>query len=487
MFTIKVKKTIFLGLPYFILASLISTTLFANGTYDTKNTPDIPKPKIFNQKKISKKKSTRKTRKKISPNRPKEKTYNLLTVYKLALKNNPQFKINQYNSTGPAAALTNLKGAQGAFYPVIGLNSILASRSKSGNGSTSLGFQLDQTLLNFDYWYSYLAAKFSNKAALDNYINAQQTTIYQVAKAYYQILIDESQVLLQKQKVKSDKEIYNQTNQQYKVGLKPITDVKQAESTYLVDKADLLQYQNNVIADKRALQALIAVYPENIAQLKKVIRYTPPSPNNVDTWINKSYQLSPLLKATKNTFTASKENYKAQWSNRYLPTLGIEARYGWADLDTPGGQIFNNKKINDYAAALQLNMDLFNLPETANTQTQKVNSMNSRYLMQKTKRNLREQISLDFNDINLYIAQIKAYKKAVEAAKISYKAALAGYEVGTQTITTVQQQLTDLYTAKNQEADAKFYYILAWLQFKQDLGTLNINDIVLANNFLVKV
>lgn len=443
----------------------------------------IPTPKLFsskNTKKVAKKK------KQIKSPWKKNSTYNLLSAYKLALKNNPQFAINKYDSTGPEAARATLEGARGALLPMVMLTSTPVSYTKSGANFTGVSFTLNQTLLNFNQWYNYLFAKYSNKAALSSFVYAQQSTINQVAKAYFQILIDESQVSLQIQKVKSDKEIYKQTNERYKVGLTPITDVKQAESQYLVDQAALLQYKNNVIADKRALQALIKVYPENVAPLKKSIRYKLPQPNNVNTWITKSYNTSAQLKASQASFQASKENYKAQWSNRYLPSLNLKGAYGWADI-TGGGHIFKNKKASFYTGSLALNMNLINSPLTAAAKTAKISSINSRYLNTQTKRSLRETISLDFNNIQLYIQQINAYKKAVEAAEISYKAALAGYEVGTQTITTVQQQLTDLYQAKNQESDAKFYYILGWLQFKQDLGLLSVKDIINANNFLTKV
>lgn len=427
-------------------------------------------------------------------------TLNLLTIYNLAVKNAPQLKIYQYQENGPLYAKSELEAAKGALLPLVTLNATLVSDNKFNTPSSipgpiqnplfnvnnpGLSISLTQPILNLYNWYTYTAAKYGVKAADTNYHYNRQTFINTIATNYFTTLSDEETVKLQEQTVKEQKDLYQVSKAKFEVGLKPITDLKSAESQYIIAKTELLAAKKKVIADKRTLQTYTNVYPNTIAPLKKNLKLSSPEPNTADFWINKAYSTNASLKSQQFTLKNEQTNYSAQWANRFVPTLNLNINDTLQNNTTTNSHtLFNGSFNNSYSIELSLQFNLLNAPLTSVMDASKVSEQNAFYTLLQTKNTIKQETSDNYRNINYLIAEIKAQQQAVASSTLSYKAFLAGYKVGTKTITDVQNTLTQLSQARLLEAKARYQYILAWIQFKQTVGSLSVSDIIKTNRLL---
>ena len=302
---------------------------------------------------------------------------------------------------------------------------------------------------------------------------------------FLKLIKDNKTVVLQEQTVKENADLYNVSKLKFDVGLKPITDMKSAESQYIIAKTNLLSAQNTVIADKRNLQALINIYPQHLAPLKKNLKLLSPSPNQLDYWVQKAYKNNYDLKSQQFSLENKQKLYSASWAKRYLPIITLNGSINERNQDNNNETIFSGDYSNYYSASINLSFNLLNKPLSSTVDRSKVTEQNQFYTLIQTKKNIQKETSDNFRNIQYWVSEIKAQQQAVASSELSYKAFLAGYKVGTKTITDVQNTLTQLSQSRLNEAKARYQYIIAWINFKQTVGTLSMTDIIKTNHLLV--
>jgi outer membrane protein len=89
-----------------------------------------------------------------------------------------------------------------------------------------------------------------------------------------------------------------------------------------------------------------------------------------------------------------------------------------------------------------------------------------------------KEVRAQNNNINASIGALKAYEQSVVSAQSALEATEAGFDVGTRTIVDVLDATRRLYDANKNLSDARYNYILAGLQLRQAVGTLNEQDIL---------
>ena len=81
--------------------------------------------------------------------------------------------------------------------------------------------------------------------------------------------------------------------------------------------------------------------------------------------------------------------------------------------------------------------------------------------------------------------KVKAYKNSVASAKSALDATMAGYDVGTRTMTDVLDATQNLYNAMQQSAQARYDYILSRLNLLYTQGDLKVEHINQINSSLI--
>jgi outer membrane protein len=91
-----------------------------------------------------------------------------------------------------------------------------------------------------------------------------------------------------------------------------------------------------------------------------------------------------------------------------------------------------------------------------------------------------------YNGVMSGISRVQALKQALVSGEQALASTEAGYEVGTRTTVDVLNVRRDLFRAKRDYASSRYDYILSSLRLKQAAGTLNRDDLVQINQWLVE-
>ena len=90
-----------------------------------------------------------------------------------------------------------------------------------------------------------------------------------------------------------------------------------------------------------------------------------------------------------------------------------------------------------------------------------------------------------YRDVLTAISQVNAQRQAVVSAETALEATEAGFEVGTRTIVDVLNFQRELYLSRRDFATSRYDYILAILALMRSAGSLDEEDIMAVNGWLV--
>lgn len=213
----------------------------------------------------------------------------LMDVYHQALMSDQIFyrAIYQRLSTkqGVPISLSALLPTLGAAYaPTIQKTESSGSANLIGNNTQrgyTISVTLSQTLFDFSK-ASNLASQFNISKEADATLNAAlQDLMVRVASAYFAVLNDEDNLRY----VIATKEAYakqlDQVSQQYKVGIKTITDVYTAQASYDNSVAGYITAQNTLADDKENLRVITGVFYPNLSKLSEDFPLISPHPIDV--------------------------------------------------------------------------------------------------------------------------------------------------------------------------------------------------------------
>jgi outer membrane protein len=104
----------------------------------------------------------------------------------------------------------------------------------------------------------------------------------------------------------------------------------------------------------------------------------------------------------------------------------------------------------------------------------------------RTRRESTQSISNNYRTIETDVRAVAAQSQAIVSAQSSLEANTVGAEVGTRNIVDVVQAQGFLFQAQRNFANARFQYVLDTLALKQTAGTLNPQDVIDLNQWLVE-
>ena len=104
--------------------------------------------------------------------------------------------------------------------------------------------------------------------------------------------------------------------------------------------------------------------------------------------------------------------------------------------------------------------------------------------MELAHRNLISEINNGYNNVSAAISSVNAYGLSVKSASSALNSTLAGYDVGTRTMTDVLDATQKLYNAMQKAAAARYNYIMSRLNLNYTRGNLKIEDLQAINSGL---
>ncbi len=417
---------------------------------------------------------------------------NLMDIYRLAQKNDPQLRAAE---AANQAAQAKSGQSRAAFLPQIGLtahytqnNSDITKVSPSSSASIgktdyiSQGYTLSltQSLYHHEYYVQMRQTDASIAAADAQFEAAKQGTVLRVAQAYFNLLAAQDNLTTAEASKRAISQQLRQTQQRFEVGLSAITDVHEAQAGYDSAVAAELAAQNQLDIAKENLREIVGQEPMALAVLKDEVPLLSPEPANIDEWVSGAQKQNLSLLAAEASAKVAYEELNRRSAGHY-PSLDLVANQIHSDTtDSSTGLESDNT-----AVSLQLNVPIFSggLTTSQTREARALYNQANEVLEQQRRATTREARSA-YLGVVTGISQVKARKQALSSAQTALEATQAGFEVGTRTAVDVLNAQQVRFQAQSEYYRSRYDYILATLQLKQAAGNLSDTDLAKVNEWL---
>ncbi|VVC75049.1 Outer membrane protein TolC [Aquicella siphonis] len=434
---------------------------------------------------------------------------NLLEVYEQAQTSDPVFlqAVAQRLSTregvpiSAAALLPNIAftaspsadkvGYSGSnFDPVVDNSGSYVNPRNLTQRNFSMSLSLTQTIFNYAQ-FSAVAQQVSLAKGADATLNAAlQNLMIRVASAYFAILKDEDNLSYAEASKLAYAEQLDQVRQQYKVGLKTITDVYTAQASYDSAVATYIAAETTLSNDRENLRVITGVYYPHLSSLSDEFPLVSPQPRNVETWVKKAVAQNWSIKSGQYNVSAAREQIRQQYSG-HLPTINVQTTFSKEVSDNINNySSFTERNgpgtTSDRGIALNVNVPIFSGGGVV-AQTNQA-SYNYQVAQQQLEQTIRSTINTtrqSYLSIVAGISQIKADKEAIQSTISSLEGLEASYRVGTETLVDVLNQQQKVFQAQTQYATDRYAFVNNILALKQAAGTLSFDDLRAINAWLI--
>ena len=414
----------------------------------------------------------------------------LVDVYSIAKSKDTEIREAEANFNAAAQARPI---ARSSLLPQISLNAETSDNSLDTEGQTfgvsgadvdfnshGYGLRLTQPLYNHEFYVQLRQSKNTVAKAQVVLDDSKQELILRVTELYFNVLAAQDDLKFATAEKDAINRQREQAEKRFEVGLVPITDVKEAQSSYDSAIAREIDAQ---IALELSLDALAVVTEDRITNLKTLssrMELVRPDPDSVEDWIHSALnQNLALLINEYDTKIAQQEIQRNR--AKHLPTVDIVASYN----DTDTGGLTGSRQTEDSRIGLELNFPIF---EGGRTHYQ---TKESQYLYKaalEAHERIRRETTRDtrdaYHNVVAGISRVGAFGKAVESAEVAAEATEAGFEVGTRTSVDVLLALRSVFQAQRDYSRSRYDYLLDTLRLKRSTGTLKSDDLLQIDNWL---
>jgi outer membrane protein len=425
---------------------------------------------------------------------------NLLEVYEQAIVSDPVY---QQNIANMLAIKENVNISLSSLLPNIGATAqpYLMRTISSGpafqfnNSDRRRGYNVNltitQTIFDYAQFANFAESRSLAKQASATMNAAAQDLMIRVSRAYFQILEDEDILRASE----STKLVYakqlDQVKQQYRVGIKTITDVYTAEASYEGSVADYIAAINTLENDRENLRAITGKLYPSLAKLSEKFPLIKPVPANPDSWVDTATKQNWQVRAAQYGAIAARQNIKQQFAGHF-PTLNVQGSYDINFIRDFGGKSNTFDEFPPGVGQTHISTISANLAVPifegglvlAETRQAKDNYRLSTQQLEQQLRTATNMTRQSYLGIIAGISKIAADRKAIQSSISSWEGMEAGYRVGTEILVNVLNQQEQVLINQKQYAADRYAYVNNLLMLKQAAGTLCPDDLAAINAWL---
>jgi outer membrane protein len=344
----------------------------------------------------------------------------------------------------------------------------------------SYGLNLSQTVFDWSSFKTLARADQQVAQAQATYRAAEQSLIYRVADAYFNVLNAQDTLRADMDARTAFQQQLEQAQKKFQVGLAAITDVRNARASYDTSSATVIADQRTLDSAKRSLGQIVGSPVDAVAGLRDEIPLEGPNPATEDEWVKTAAQDNPTLLSYHYAVEAARNDVQ-NYRGKYLPTLSVvgAAQRQKSDYE------FSGDAIND-SIGLQLNWNLYQGGAVASQIRQAVAAWQQAQSQYEGQRRTVDQGARDaYEGVISGVASVNANRQAVLSNQTSLEATQVGLKVGTRTeidVLTAQQALA---AAQRSYYQSRYDYLRNVLSLKQQAGRLTESDLAAIDNLLI--
>ncbi|MDB5987572.1 MAG: hypothetical protein JWR16_2625 [Nevskia sp.] len=353
--------------------------------------------------------------------------------------------------------------------------------------SVGYALGLTQAVFHWDLFVSLDEADLKVGSAGLQIYDAQDALRVGVAEAYFGVLAADDLVRFTAAERDAINQLLDQVKNRYASGLLTDLDVKQAQSQADLAAAALIGAENAVQVSRVELEQITGGQRYDVLKtLSPQYQPEPPSPDRLNDWIERARVQNLKLQAQRySTQVAQKEVARAQ-SLRY-PTLDAYAgrQYSYANGGISRGIGAGNNHEWDDRVQLNMKLPIYSGGAVSSAiRAAQAGFDKARYDEASVLNQAVKDTQVAFLNSSAEMAQIAAFRQAVQSAQEAEASARTGYDVGTKTLSDVLQAVRGRYKAERDYAQARYTYLVNYLKLKRAAGALNNADLLAVNKWL---
>ena len=349
--------------------------------------------------------------------------------------------------------------------------------------STGYSLSLKQPLYNAAAFASLRQSHAEVRRAEAEYALARHDLIVRTVEAYFAVLAGRDGLnftIAERQATSRQLEIAEGRRQ---VGLAAITDVHDARARFELAKAQEIDAENQLADKREALRELTGNRVDALSPLGWSMPLIAPDPPDMDRWVETALAQSFAITARREAAEIAQEEVRRQRAGHYptLDAVGSQTRED-ADASITGPGVRGDTST----VSLQLTVPLYQgglvsarAAEAAHRYTA------ARDELEGQRRATERATRSAYQDAASGAARVTALDQAVTAAGRAYDAKRQGFEAGINSNIDVLDAARDLFRARRDFATARYEYVQNTLRLKQAVGTLNEEDLMQINAWLV--
>lgn len=389
-----------------------------------------------------------------------------------ALHNNPEVTA-RYNAL--RSALDEVSVAKGAFLPRVDLlastgrersQSDLAAVGSQSFSRDRVGLELNQIL--WDGLATYNEVRRLGHGSLVRYfefIEASEGMALEAARAYYDVQRFRELVAIAEINYIQHKQTFDQIEQRYKSGVGRGVDLEQAAARLALADSNLVNETSNLHDVTARFQRIIGEAPN--ANLPAAPFPEAGFPAGQDEAVRLALSRQPGITSAIENVRAVKAQLDVRRS-AFQPK--IEARLRDANGRNLDGVIGRN---SNNVAELVLSWNLFNGGSDLARTRQFANALNnSRDLRDKACRDVRQTLSIAYNDAGKLAEQIKYLTLQAQATEKARDAYRKQFEIGQRSLLDLLNSENELYQAKRALINATYDKDIAYARVHNATGGL---------------
>jgi len=422
----------------------------------------------------------------------------LMDIYKEALTKDTMVNQAKANADSAHAKITQATAALLPKIDVVGnlsktnTNHFESYGTNGNNTKSTIGITLAQSIWKHSNWVNKTIAEKNATLSDLSYADAQQSLILRVSTAYFNVLKAADTLKFQRANNKALKRQLDEADRKLNVGLIAETDKLEAKAAYDLSSASVINAENSLINSYEQIRLLIgrSVDVNALNKLDEKKFDTPKIAEALIELIKKAEENNIALQRAVVSRDIAKDNITLAQTG-HEPTLDLNANVqtGYTKYHNPvDGTPYTSGNAWSNSIGLSLNIPIYSGGATsAGVDAATASYVAASEALENQHRILLQNINNNYNNVNAAISSVVAYNNTVISSQSALDATLAGYEVGTRTMTDVLNATQKLYDAMQKQAESRYQYIISRLTLLYNEGLLKVEHIDQINNSLKKV
>lgn len=404
---------------------------------------------------------------------PKANALDLLEAYKAAQVNDASFNAAK---AAARAGQELVPQAQAQLLPTISAsfsrnNNDLTSQvpnflgqvteSKNSYPSSSDSLVVRQPIYRKQQITQFQQAQSQERDANAVFELEMQNLTVRVGGVYFEALLAADQLALVQTQLSNYRTYLDAAQKRIEAGSGTRTEVDEAQARLDMSIAQELEARQAVDYTRQQLQVVIGQPITDLAKLKPALDLTPPSPANVDWWIERAERSNPELRILQARLDTARLEIERANSGHH-PTLDAIAQ--WSRTSSDGVQAVNTRYENR-TIGLQLVIPIYS-GGGVNAAVRQAIAYKDRaeQLMEAGRRDLGVRVHKEFRSVSEGVLRVRALEQAQRSADQAVISSERSFQAGSRTRLDVLNAQGSRMSVLRDLAQARYLYLMAKLR-----------------------